>query len=81
MDGRTISIIYGNKMISIWDIGKGNCLEILITSGCTGLRILEDRSKIFVLDKGYIRAWSMQTWRLFDEARIGLSGKLYLDHK
>jgi len=87
IDDRLIFAYYDNGMINLWDIGKGEHLKTLITFEkrehygyrCDGLRISGDGSKIFLLNRGYIKAWFMWTWELVGEAKVELDRRQYLD--
>jgi len=82
IDGRLIFIWYivqyGYKQICIWDAEEDKLLQTLHISGCRGLRISGDGSKLFCLDDKILQAWDMWTWKPVGE--VGLEGNsLYLD--
>ena len=90
INGRLIFVWYDNHKIHVWDTGKEELIKtldtgkeeltkILDTSGCSGVRISEDGSRVFGLHDGSIRAWPMWTWEPVCEVKLGLEGKLYLD--
>ena len=79
LDGRLIATWCDSVTINIWDIGKGEHLKTLITSGCDDLRISGDGFKIFSLGGGYIEAWSMWMWEFLGRAKVELNGGQYLD--
>jgi len=85
IDGRLIFIWCTHKKINIWDIEKGECLETLTAfeegklSGCYGLRISGDGSKIFLHDAKCIKAWSMWKWELVGEVKVEFDWGNYMD--
>ena len=79
IDGRVIFIWHSNGKIHIWDTEKGKLLYMLDATGPKGLRISGDGSKIIVLGKRSIQAWSMWTWELVGKIKLGLEGDLYMD--
>ena len=53
-----------DQEICIWDVGRGELLQTVdatINLQDTSLRISGDGSKVFLIDNGSIRAWSIQT--------------------
>ena len=79
IDGRVIFVWYKDGKIHVWDTEKAELLQTLDTSEPSGLRISGDGSKIISLCRGFIQAWSMWTWELVGEVKLGLEGTLYLD--
>jgi len=79
IDGRLIFALLTNEKIQIWDTGTGELLQTLDGPQYWGLRISGDGSKIFSLDKGSIRAWSMWTWEPVGEVKLGSGARPYLD--
>ena len=79
IDGRVIFVWYKDGKIHVWDTEEARLLQTLDTSSPTGLRISGDGSKIISLGREFIQAWSMWTWELVSEVKLGLKGPLYLD--
>jgi len=82
LDGRLIFAWYEDTKICIWDTEEEELLETLDIStktGCAGLRISGDGSKVFFLHFAGIQAWSMWTWEPVGEVTLGLKKIPYLD--
>ena len=79
IDGRLIFAWARNREIQIWDTETGELLQKLSASRDQELRISGDGSKIFLLAKGSIQAWSMWTWEPVGEVKLGLGKEPYLD--
>ena len=79
IDNRLIVVWYKYDKIHIWETGKGELLQTIDTASPFDLRILGDGSKIIGLINGIIKVWSMWTWELASEIRLGLGGVPYLD--
>jgi len=81
LDGRLIFAWYKDMKICIWDTEKEELLKTLdtSTSGCWGLRISGDGSKVFFLHNRGIQVWHMWTWEPVGEVTLGLERRPYLD--
>ena len=82
IDSRLVFAWYSAEKIHIWDTGKGELiktLDISEKSFCRGLRISGDGSKVIFLDDKGIQAWSMWTWELVGEVKLGFKGIIHLD--
>ena len=79
IDGRLVFVWYEDDKIHIWDTGKEELIETLDTSGCIGLRISEDGSRVFCLHDRSLQAWPMWTWEPVYEVELELEGELCLD--
>ena len=81
IDGRLIMVWYQNQTIHIWDINKGEFIQIVYTPlpGLQGLRISGDGSKVFCLTRKSIQAWSICMGKLVGEVKLELEQNLYLD--
>jgi len=78
IDGRLIVTWHEYGKTYIWDTEKDKLLQILGRSGCMGLRISGDGSKLFCLDDGILQAWEMWTWKLVGKVRLN-GNRSYLD--
>ena len=79
IDGRVIFVWHKYGKIHVWDTEKAKLLQTLDTSPPNGLRISGDGSKIISLGQKFIQAWSMRTWELVGEVKLGLEAAPYLD--
>jgi len=61
IEGRLIFVWHTEEKIHIWDVEKGELLQTvdIPRAYVLGVRISEDRSKVFVLALKFIQAWSM----------------------
>jgi len=78
IDGKLIVTWDDDEGVCIWDTEKDELLQTLDTSGCRGLRISGDGSKLFCLDNGILQAWEMWTWKLVGEVELE-GDKLFLE--
>ena len=78
--GRLIFVWYADQKIYIWDVGKDG-LQMVDTPGFSvrDLRISGDGSKVFVLTKNSIQAWSMWTGEAMGKVELEGEGYPYLD--
>ena len=61
-NGGLVLVWYANKKVKIWDVEKEKLLFLVDgPNSIDDLKISEDGSKVFLLDKQSIRAWSIQT--------------------
>jgi WD40 repeat protein len=74
IDGKLILVWLADKNIYIWDTEKGEALQTVDASSYDwprDLKISGDGSKVFCLDSGTIRAWSIWTGEAASEVRLG----------
>jgi WD40 repeat protein len=78
INGRLVVVWLGDGGIHIWDTKKGEPLQVIKTthSGARDLRISGDGSKVFLLSKKSIQAWSLDTGEAVGE--VVLENKPYL---
>jgi len=80
IDGRLIFCWCSAKDIYLWDTEKGELLQRVDVGSYffpMGLRISADRSKVFLLDRKSLRAWSIRTGKLAGDVK--LAGKPVFD--
>ena len=73
MEGSVTFVWLEAQKIYIWDAQKGELIKTLnVYDHChlMDLRISGDKSKVFLLDEKFIRAWSIQTGELVGEVRL-----------
>ena len=70
-----------HNQLYIWDTNNDGSPKIAATlsSGCMGLRISGDGSKVFCLSKELIQAWFIHTREPVGEVKLELEQEFYLD--
>jgi len=81
IDDRLTIAWYQSQKIHIWNVNKGESLQIvdLAPGEPQGLRISGDGSKVFCLTRELIQAWSTHTGKLVGEVKLELEWGWYLD--
>ena len=81
ISGRLIIVWYKSSQIHIWDTNKNEFMQAADVPKINflGIRISGDGSKVFLLTKTSIQAWSIDTGKHLGEMELGLGGGQCLD--
>jgi len=76
VNSRLLSVWHVHGDIHIWDLEKSELLRTVNRTGhnVSSIRISGDGSRVFCLDQGFIRAWSVLTGEVMGEVQLKFSG-------
>ena len=79
INSKVIFVWCEDGKVYIWDTEKGELLQTVVGLDLKGIRISGDGSKVFCLDREYIKAWSVWTGEPVGRVKLKMGNNPYLD--